>query len=312
MPRLKPTVHVIVSCTNSKTLSVPDALRYRTFAERGPKQGFRAWSAALDCHPAASTPAWNLYKGDHWHVVRDFGSVGQPVRVWVCSAGYGLVQASDLLKPYAATFSPGHEDSISSDASSLRDWWSDLSAWRPSGSNGPRSFVDAFAQNPSDRWMVVLSAPYLTAVRDDLSRGLGQLELPENLTIVSSQPRGLNGLSKALLPVDERFQSLVTGAKLSLNVRVARWLLQEAKDFDYETLRDLASAALSSLPRPIRHDRQLLTDDQVTQFIKKQLEGSERASASGFLRKLRAEGLACEQSRFSKLFATAVREVQNA
>ena len=304
-------MHLVVSCTNSKTLDVPDLLRFRNVGSSRPAGRLEGWREAVDSCDAQERSAWGLYKGDHWHVVRDLASSGRKVRVWVCSAGYGLVEASDLLKPYAATFTAGHPDSVASDAGGLRKWWSGLSDWRPRGIGGPRSFSQAFAEFSNDRWLVVLSPAYMAAVSEDLTQARGHLKDADLLSIVSSAQTNLNGLSTSLLRVDERFQTMLQGAKLSLNVRVARWIIREAKDLDHQALSDLFLKTLASLTKPPRFERSPMDDAQVVDFIKSQLSVTTKPSATGLLRVFRGQGLACEQSRFSKLYASTLAEVGN-
>lgn len=290
---------------------VPEALRFRNIRATGPEAASQAWIHALSDSTVSPVSAWNLYKGDHWHVVRDLARLARPVRVWVCSAGYGLVEAGSLLKPYAATFSVGHADSISSEPEVLQAWWDALSRWRPCGIEGPRSFKDAFAQYRDDRWLVVLSAPYLRAVKADLSSAVGVFGSEGQMSIVSSSPTGLNGLADSHLPVDERFQTLLSGAKMSLNVRVARWVLSEASDLGHHTLLEMFAKTLDQLERPDRPDRKPLTDLEVKEFIRPLLTTVLKPSASALLRRLRGQGMACEQSRFSRLFAESVTEAKH-
>ena len=44
---------------------------------------------------------------------------GRPAQLWACSAGYGLIRADALVRPYAATFTSGHPDSVPSGADGL-------------------------------------------------------------------------------------------------------------------------------------------------------------------------------------------------
>ena len=57
---------------------------------------------------------------------RETGSV----KIWVYSAGYGLIAIDEPLVPYAAaTFAPGHDDSVCADAEERRKkWWQGLTS----------------------------------------------------------------------------------------------------------------------------------------------------------------------------------------
>ena len=76
----------------------------------------QTWRERLRTAQAEEYPAENLYMGEHWSVVRDIPrdaiDRGWKVRLWICSAGYGLIQPSTRIKSYQATFSPGTKDYV--------------------------------------------------------------------------------------------------------------------------------------------------------------------------------------------------------
>src|SRR5581483_11722789 len=100
------------------------------------------WLKLLRRGTAGTVPAAELYLGDHWAVVRELAT--RPgVRVWVCSAGYGLVSVESPLRPYSATFAAGEPDSVCVGAEDVtatrRAWWRALAGWDGPGPAGPRS-----------------------------------------------------------------------------------------------------------------------------------------------------------------------------
>ena len=117
-----------------------------------------------------------------WSVVRDlaaddlFGN--RDIRIWVCSAGYGLVPLSGRIHPYSATFSAGHPDSVSRDltvADGLHAlWWELLAQWEGPAPGTPRSIAALAESFPDDLLLVVMSETYLTATALDLLKAVGQ------------------------------------------------------------------------------------------------------------------------------------------
>lgn len=301
---------MVVTCTNSKSAAISENLCFRSVKSASPEQSFLDWQAAIESADDAAIPARELYKGDHWVVVRDILEMGRTreLTVWVCSAGYGLIQPHQAIKPYAATFSPGQPDSVCTSINTASAWWERLHAWNPDGGDGPRSLQSAISRHPKDKWLVVLSPPYLTAVKDDLHRGLDSLASPDNLSIISTGMGRLNGLSEALLPTDERFQSLLAGSKISLNVRIARWLLENGIDYGRQSLKSILGSKISELQKPERPIRQAISDLEVIKFIRERMAASKKPAHTPMLRELRNQGLACEQSRFSHLFKQVCSE----
>ena len=102
------TVHVLVTCTNRKSMSVPPALHLDNVRGHTPVQRSREWIRCLvDLTDVPLVAADRLYVGEHWKVSRGLPSLatGHRTRLWVCSAGYGLIPADARVRPYAATFS---------------------------------------------------------------------------------------------------------------------------------------------------------------------------------------------------------------
>jgi len=54
-------------------------------------------------------PAEALYGGDHWSVVRELATNDlfgyRDIRIWVCSAGYGLIPLGSRIHPYSGIYS---------------------------------------------------------------------------------------------------------------------------------------------------------------------------------------------------------------
>ncbi len=311
-----PTVRVVVTCSNRKRLPTPARLRVRTLRARNVAARARTWIARLDGVAAESLIARDLYAGEHWQIARSLADVGREVglavEVWIASAGYGLVRWDHPLKPYAATFAPGHPDSVVPDlhpgrAEASGRWWQELSKWPGPQPHLPRSITALAAQHPGDHLVVALSSTYLAALRSDLVEARGSH--PDHLLVVSAGTRGVPGLGSSLMPVDASLQIHVGGTRLSLNARVVRWLIQTWPQHHLESAQ--VSRCLVGFPQePWQgpQPRTRLTDDEVLEYILREQSTATGSSKTVLLRRLRASGRACEQSRFGVLFANARRD----
>ena len=109
-------LHVIAGCTDRKRLPTPAPLRLGSLHGSAGSDRFAVWWRTLERDRSPTRPAAELYAGDHWSVIRELPGLGAKdgltVRLWVASAGYGLVPADAPLRSYAATFTPGHADSV--------------------------------------------------------------------------------------------------------------------------------------------------------------------------------------------------------
>lgn len=310
-----PQLNVFVICTMTKRFHGTGNLLLREVGGVSLSERFGGWASRIERSRSPSIPAIDTYSGGHWSVVRSlhssFAKSSSSERIWIVSAGYGLISPADAIIPYGATFAPGQPDSISpvSSAEASVEWWRMLTQWRPPGmsSAAPRSIAEAVVNNPQASNLLVLSPDYYRALSDDLIASLKQIADPKQLIILSSDDRFLGDLAENTVKVDARLQVFVGGARSSLGVRTARAVLQELSG--QPVTLDSFRAAMASLVE--RHgvvqvyDREPMTNEQVAAFINVELSQDASVSSTRLLEKLRGSGRACERKRFHKLFTAA-------
>ena len=310
-------LHIIVSCTDRKRAPVPPELHLREVHDEPPEPRARRWWNQLERHPHPTQPAESLYAGDHWRIARELPALAAEARfrprLWVVSAGYGLIPAEAPLRPYSATFTRRHADSVAPTATPratpalLRHWWRAL-AERPSPLPGaPRLLHELARTSPRARLLVVASPAYISALEEDLALAARALHRPEHLLILSAPAAGARGvLAPHWVPSEARLRMTLGGALPSLHVRLARELLRHARDtgaalMDVPGVQEYYGRLLHRSVHPPRFERTPMTDDEVLQFIARQVR-TEKPSWSAALRRLRDGGHACEQGRFRRLF----------
>lgn len=310
-------IHIVASCTERKRVPVPSELRLREIRAPDTRTRARRWWEQLRTHAHATTPAQELYAGDHWRVIKELPELAARAqlhaRLWVASAGYGLISATACVRPYSATFRRGEEDSVSlgdTDRRSVavhREWWRALSEEGVPASSEPRSISRLAEKEPRARLLVVASPAYVAALEDDLRRAAGVLHRPEQLIIVSTpSPLAAGALATHWIPSSAHLQARMGGARLSLHARVARDILQRAQtdiDFlDTRRLREYYEQLIQRSAPPKRYERTPMTDEEVDQFIVR-AQRTKALSCSAALRRLRDDGYACEQQRFKRIFS---------
>jgi hypothetical protein len=295
------TIHVIVTCTNRKTRTVPARFRLAQVPGASASQRAREWVARLGKEQADSgVPARDLYAGEHWTIARGLpyhGGTHEKVHLWACSAGYGLIPAAAPLRPYAATFAPGHADSVPGDPA---DWWRTLSDWEGPQPDQPRTIAGLAQACPDALFMLMLSPPYLRACYNDVQAAVTLASCPDSFLLISAGTRQPGDLGAILLPTDARLQSCLGGTRQALNVRVGERLLKERIRTRTDAVKYL-NDLLQAQPPLTRYDRKKLSDEEVTSLIMDGLARSPGASASRLLREFRDSGYACEQGRFGEL-----------
>jgi hypothetical protein len=314
------TINIVVTCTSRKTRDPLARFRVRNVRDKTIEDRAMTWIDRLRTDRDSQTAASDLYCGEYWSVVRSLPSsaeeFGVTPRTWICSAGYGLISPQSRICSYGATFSPYERDSVTrgfdADARRIaaRKWWRRISRW--SGPNGSklRSLTAIARKYPQAPLLVVASPDYLLAMEHDLAGAAAALSRPDLLLIVSAGMRTFGTLTHHLLPCDARLQSCLGGTRGTLNIRIARRLLQYmgrghiSLDRQKVQLRRL----LSKQPPIQQYHRRLVTDEQVKNFIRLELNRNGCASRSLLLKKFRNSGRACEQSRFADLYTEMVMD----
>lgn len=312
---MRADLHIIASCTDRKHAAVPEPLRLRAVEGGSVEARARAWWGRLQGHPVRRWAAEELYAGDHWHVVRglpaEAARAGLVARLWVASAGWGLIPARVGICPYSATFAAGQEDSVVAGArggaaGQRRRWWAALAAERGPEPGVARSVAELAGEEPGARLWVVGSPLYVSALEEDLAAAASRLARPGQLLIISS-PSALaqGGLGAHWVPSSARLQAHLGGARTSLHARVARHLLQRAAhgtgSLEAAEVRAYCERLIERSEPCVRYERAPMTDDEVRAFIARALR-TQALSCSATLRLLRTHGHACEQRRFKRLF----------
>jgi hypothetical protein len=296
------TVHVLVTCTNRKSMSVPPALHLDNVPGHTPVQRSREWIRRLvDLADVPMVTADRLYLGEHWKVSRGLPSLatGQRTKLWVCSAGYGLIPAEACVRPYAAAFS-GQVDRVPGGSDGARDWWHALAAWEGPAPGQPRTIRLLAAADPSACFIVALSSPYLDACRDDITAAATAVTDPQRFMLISAGARCQGSLANLMVPADARLQAFVGGTRQALNARIADHLLSSGIGDRTRACQHLGQL-LAKQPPITRYERKQLSDQEVSEMIAHHLAQTPGMSASRMLREFRDAGYACEQSRFAQL-----------
>lgn len=278
---------IVVTCTDRKAATPTHGLMARNLPAGPVGDRAQAWRDTLIA-TAGGIPLLDLYRGENWSQVKLLVATAQEVgyepEVLVASAGLGLRSLHDRSPAYAATFSPGHEDTVASSTTEAQEWWGAL---------------PHIARERRHRSMWVLSQNYARVIATDLTERFasdellvfgGSKEIPSDVRIAS----------------DRSLRRTLGGTATSLNVRMAiQWLrLSREGSFNSNANKTWLAWADRERYREI-YNSQHLSDEGVLDFVVALLAQTPGISKSSALRSLRGAGLACEQGRFSILFKKA-------
>lgn len=313
------TLHIVASCTQGKRCVVPPELRLGDVPDGALGQRLATWSDRLQQSGAERIAAINLYRGQHWAVVRALPevarAVGYPAKLWVSSAGYGLVPAEAQVCPYSATFAASEADSVwrpgdGDRRTALRTWWNGMQGVPGPDAAAPRSISDLAGNDVNAVILVIASPSYIAAMAEDLAGVRKKLVDPQRLIIISSRNGSLpDWLTSHLVPSEAPLSSVLGGTLGSLHARTARQILQGSAELPlradvlvshYERL--VSQAETATTPTRLK-----LPDEEVRKFIREVTSGNGSLTYTAALRKLRTRGQACEQRRFASLYAEVTR-----
>jgi hypothetical protein len=307
----KHVTNIVVTCTKRKSVTPDPYLCLGSVRDFEPMDITKSWLKRLRLSKGTRILATDLYQGDHWQVAKSLlnrDSLRSPIRLWVCSAGYGLIPANAQISPYSATFSSGQPDSVADrfrpNDVKLSVWWENLSRWSGPCKGEPRSLSALVSQDPRSRLFIVASGAYLSAMADDIEKARLQLCDSNGMLIFSGTGKLPGESGKNIIASDSKLQNLLGGALVSLNVRTLRWVLENIPPsrMTPTNIQEQLKAVANLQPTTVRICRNPLSDGEIKSFVSKWLAISGNASATSLLNDFRANGFACEQKRFRKIF----------
>jgi hypothetical protein len=305
-------LHLIVACADRKSVAAGPPVRLGAVKAGPVSERCSRWWNLLAFAPAR-TPARDLYVGGHWSVAKELPALararGFAARLWVCSAGYGLVPAETPLASYSATFAADMDDSVAPKGADwrpvARTWWTELSKRRLPQQNSPRT-LDALADSaaPGSVFLVVASRAYIVAMERDIGAIVEGRRRIRLVLVTSGSESVADRFRDYTVPATAALRMSLGGALNSLHARVARRLLETLSPakMDAATARRHVEQLAARGPKLPAIKRAAADDDDIRRFIRKALLRDAPQAHTRLLREYRAAGHACEQGRFRDLF----------
>ena len=185
------------TCSDRKAAVASGQVALRSVPPLSAGERARQWAKQLQLAATATTQADRLYLGPHWSASKralDAAcEAGLAAKMYVVSAGYGLYPVDALVTSYAATFSPGHRDTVppgNLDAEDRRNylaaWWKSVAKHVRLPGVKIRTFAQMAAADPDQRILVVAGGHYLDAISQDLAESRPLLHDPDFLAVISA------------------------------------------------------------------------------------------------------------------------------
>jgi len=293
---------IITSCSSTKRVSVPAALRAARYCSSTPDAFARTWVRNVR---AAS----NLYAARDVYGGPAIASATRAATTLACSlsfvsAGVSLVDGDEAIPGYDLTVSSGSESApapLRRGSATPGDWW--LALNKAYGVNNP--FESAMRKHDG-LILVALPSSYLRmveanllALSDSNRKRLRLLTIGRISVAANLQPQVIE-YDARLANLDGAPRGTQSSAIQRALVHFASFLKCRPEATGIDIQRKWVSDALARTVIRERPSRLIQTDAQIAKWIREQDPRSER-SQSALLRMLRAGGLACEQKRFRRI-----------
>lgn len=286
---------IVVTCTDRKSLPVPQRLRFRDVPSASPSERARDWRERLQLG-GEPRPLASLYQGEQWKESLALAEVargeGYEPSVLVASAGLGLLGLESHAPAYSATFSLGKPDAVAHGMEDAAAWWEQLA-------HAPEALNLASLRGPV---LLVLSRNYALALARDLTE-LGASGAEAALVGGAAEIVGITRI-----PSDAGLRRSLGGTLGSLNQRMANRFLQLSRGPD-DWLSDDHLQRWNSWALEARHKevftRRRGSDSEIQAWLQA-MAADNPMSATWALREYRRQGNACEQSRFARLYREVV------
>ncbi|CAM2924355.1 hypothetical protein SAXI111661_08580 [Saccharomonospora xinjiangensis] len=290
---------VVVTCTDRKMFVPSPVLRAGSLPAGPVSSRIEMWIGRVRAEGRRATLS-GLYKGEHWRqaqaLVNAAARAGFDATLWVVSAGLGLQPITASFPAYAATFSPGHEDSVASTTVDRRRWWEGLQE-----RIGASTLADLGSRSSV---LLVLSEVYGSVLAAEL-RELGQLD-GDTLLVGGSQD--IPGVQR--IRANGSLRKTLGGTFIGLNARMANSWLAHCEDgvLTSPATTDSWTRWVERSVHLETYNRMPMTDTEVKAFIRASVTKQHGISRTRLHRLLRESGRACEQKRFAKLYSETVGE----
>ena len=291
---------VITTCANRKRVRPSARLVGSVLAAGKPDKTARVWGDNLR-RSGVACAATELYLGRAFREA-ERAADSLEAQFFVVSAGLGLVRGDRPVPSYSLTLAQTSPDSIlAKTGSEASIWWQHLKA------------NSIFHQDlPPARGLILaaLSQPYLEMIGEELSGWHKERRSRLRLFIKQDPSRTFPRLSDQWMPYDDRLDLLgedYAGTQGDFAQRAMRHFAEHFARKPGEAERHAAQVqkSLAGLVLRERQVRNRITDEEILAHINRDWDKADGRSAR-MLRHLRDElNLACEQSRFKRLFGLA-------
>jgi hypothetical protein len=255
------TLLIVSTCSSMKRFPILSECALEGYAGEFHDQVLNNWLDNLQDSNKKKFSAEDLYIGSHWKEIMTCAkrsrNAGFIPKLWIVSAGWGLIPSDFKITPYTASFAEG-ENSIHnlkwpkelSGKERSRFWWSEINRRR--NADLPQSLLQLnFTLNNKSkfRFLIILSKEYYFPLELEI---IELISAGAEVVIIScgiySEIETVNPLVRDhVLPLNAKFKLADPYLKKNchvLNARLATWIIRNYQN-DLKNGREAIHASLS-------------------------------------------------------------------
>jgi len=280
-------IHVVLTCTSSKTLAIPPELQFSRIHGTTQDELFNQWIATTTSY-GIKLPAIELYAG----ALKQFVIDCPDVKLWIASAGMGLISPSTPIPLYNITFNHRWADGVRRHFQpnvAERNWWDMLCTHHNT------SITQLVKDNPDDTFIFSTSEAYYPALINDMCNAS---QYTPNAVFISRWLGGdFNGIR---MPIDKRIISLIESTEYNMAPKYAQYCINRLQDgMSWHSIATEVQAYIDNIPKITRNKitRNKISDDGIITYIN---EYSNKTIPQ-ITNMIRNDGSSCGSDRFNKI-----------
>ena len=304
---IAPEIHLITGCTSRKTVPQEKRVKARELTPGPITEVVSEWGKFL-CQAERKVKVRDFYAGRGFlEAKKTVGNNGQ--RLWVVSAGLGIVNGDWEVPAYDLTISNNSADSITRKINLNKGWEKNWWSAVESGLEWSKNISSLIKENPYSIFVISLPDFYFSMINEKL-KNLSKKDM-SRVRIISTPNIRFDAISVAeqIVPYGSGLDgpdSNLKGTKADFYQRAARHFVENVLIKDpmapAQTHRRLVKGELERMRLPDNPKRQKMSDTEIINLIDQNWENM-GGKAEKLLRWLRDEKqVACEQGRFSRMF----------
>lgn len=241
---------------------------------------------------SSTLPAIKMYKGVYWEVVKKLYNNPKVNKIWVISAGYGLINVNDNISSYNIGFKDKSLNSIKLNTLNpsknvFSEWWDNIT-------NITQNKIFQL-YDPNEIYIIYASYDYMKAIKNDISKIISK----PNIFIVSPDTK-IKQFKPYILYTPSNLRYILGGNKMTSSIKVVEYLVNNFDEFNHNKINNHFKYLLNkaNIPPQIRAKRKKIGDEEMIKYIKEIGINSPFTSIFNFIRD---KGIAAGEARIIRL-----------